>query len=48
MNDLTRKDTIGSLAIVAAILVSTACALFTAEVEATSATRMAAMCEGEA
>jgi hypothetical protein len=48
MNDLTRKDTVGSLAILAAIAVSAVCALFTAEVEATNATREAAMCEGQA
>jgi hypothetical protein len=48
MNDLTRKDTIGSLAILAAIVVSALCAMYTAEVEATTANREAAMCEGQA
>jgi len=45
MNELTRKDTIGSLAILAAILVSAGCALFAAEVQATAEARSPAMCE---
>ena len=48
MNDLTRKDTIGSVAILAAILVSAMCAMYAAEVQATVEGNPRAMCEVEA
>jgi len=47
MNDLTRKDTLGSVAILAAILVSALCAMFAAEVQATAEGNRP-MCEVEA